>query len=160
LWGARSDLFSEGNVPIPLKGQGNPLPPNFPYRGEWILEPRMFLYVPDQAQSTASNAPRFTASLNDNSDDWWWMPTSARRRRLTEATENMPPAAVMLGALDTVSGPCRPPGPLLAQRKAPPNTSACGRQLSKDPKNTIGRDADRAVGAAIALEESLFGRRF
>jgi hypothetical protein len=30
----------------------------------------MFLYVPDQAQSTASNAPRFTASLNDNSDDW------------------------------------------------------------------------------------------
>src|SRR6202022_4577269 len=33
------------------------------------LEPRMFLYVPDQAQSTASSAPRFTASLNDNSDD-------------------------------------------------------------------------------------------
>src|ERR1700716_4413687 len=30
----------------------------------------MFLYVPDQAQSTASSAPRFTASLNDNSDDW------------------------------------------------------------------------------------------
>jgi len=70
LWGARSDLLSEGNVPIPLKGQGNPLPPNFPYRGEWILEPRMFLYVPDQAESTASNAPRFTASLNDNRDDW------------------------------------------------------------------------------------------
>ncbi len=55
---------------IPLNGQGNPLPPNFPYRGEWILEPRMFLYVPDQAESTASNAPRFTASLNDNRDDW------------------------------------------------------------------------------------------
>jgi hypothetical protein len=30
----------------------------------------MFLYVPDQAQSTASTAPRFTASLNDNRDDW------------------------------------------------------------------------------------------
>ena len=30
----------------------------------------MFLYVPDQAESTASNAPRFTASLNDNRDDW------------------------------------------------------------------------------------------
>ena len=57
-------------MPIPLNGQGNPLPPNFPYRGEWILEPRMFLYVPDQAESTASNAPRFTASLNDNRDDW------------------------------------------------------------------------------------------
>jgi hypothetical protein len=70
LWGARSDQFSEGNVPIPLKGQGNPLPPNFPYRGEWILEPRMFLYVLDQAQSTASSAPRFTASLNDHRDDW------------------------------------------------------------------------------------------
>lgn len=55
---------------IPLNGQGNPLPPNFPYRGEWILEPRMFLYVPDQAESTTSNAPRFTASLNDNRDDW------------------------------------------------------------------------------------------
>jgi hypothetical protein len=67
LSGARSDLLSEGNVPIPLKGQGNPLPPNFPYRGEWILEPRMFLYIADQTQS---NAPRFTASLNDNSDDW------------------------------------------------------------------------------------------
>jgi len=65
LSGARSDLLSEGNVPIPLNGQGNPLPPNFRYRGEWILEPRMFLYVPDQSQSTASNAPRFTASLND-----------------------------------------------------------------------------------------------
>ena len=25
-------------MPIPLKGQGNPLPPNFPYRGEWMLE--------------------------------------------------------------------------------------------------------------------------
>jgi hypothetical protein len=57
-------------VSIPLNGQGNPLPPNFPYRGEWILEPRMFLYVPDQAESTTSNAPRFTASLNDNRDDW------------------------------------------------------------------------------------------
>ena len=57
-------------MPIPLNGQGNPLPPNFPYRGEWILEPRMFLYVPDQAEATASNAPRFTASLNDNGDDW------------------------------------------------------------------------------------------
>src|SRR3981189_3031021 len=30
----------------------------------------MFLYVPDQAQSTASSAPRFTASLNDNSEYW------------------------------------------------------------------------------------------
>ena len=69
LWGAW-DQLGEGNVPIPLNGQGNPLPPNFPYRGEWILEPRMFLYVPDQAESTASNAPRFTASLNDNRDDW------------------------------------------------------------------------------------------
>jgi hypothetical protein len=67
---ARADQLSEGNVPIPLKGQGNPLPPNFPYCGEWILEPRMFLYIPDRAQSTASSAPRFTASLNDNSDDW------------------------------------------------------------------------------------------
>jgi hypothetical protein len=71
LSGARSDLLSEGTVPIPLNGQGNPLPPNFPYRGEWILEPRMFLYVvPHQAQPAASTAPRFTASLNDNRDDW------------------------------------------------------------------------------------------
>ena len=69
LWGAW-DQLGEGNVSIPLNGQGNPLPPNFPYRGEWILEPRMFLYVPDQAESTASNAPRFTVSLNDNHDDW------------------------------------------------------------------------------------------
>jgi hypothetical protein len=30
----------------------------------------VFLCVPDQADSTASNAPRFTASLNDNRDDW------------------------------------------------------------------------------------------
>ena len=30
----------------------------------------MFLYVPDQTESTASNAPRFTVSLNDNRDDW------------------------------------------------------------------------------------------
>jgi hypothetical protein len=47
-------------------GQGKPLPPNFPYQGEWVLEPIVFLHHPD-AQSLGGDAPRFTA-LVTNSD--------------------------------------------------------------------------------------------
>src|SRR5258707_1684340 len=47
-------------------GQGKPLPPDFPYRGEWILEPLVFLRHPD-AQSLGGDAPRFT-HLVTNSD--------------------------------------------------------------------------------------------
>ena len=35
-------------MPIELAGQGEPLPAEFPYRGEWMLKPRMFLYIPDE----------------------------------------------------------------------------------------------------------------
>lgn len=36
---------------IPLEGQGEPLPLHFPYKGQWILEPRMFLYRPTYARA-------------------------------------------------------------------------------------------------------------
>jgi hypothetical protein len=46
---------------LPL-GQGEPLPPDFPYQGAWIVENTLFLYQPDGAQIVAGTAPRFTAS--------------------------------------------------------------------------------------------------
>jgi hypothetical protein len=35
---------------IPLQGQGLPLPVDFPYQGEWLVEHGWFLYVPDAQQ--------------------------------------------------------------------------------------------------------------
>lgn len=32
----------------PYPGQGTPLPPNFPYRGQWVAPPLVFLYEDDQ----------------------------------------------------------------------------------------------------------------
>lgn len=54
---------------IPLEGQGTPLPAGFAYRGAWILEPRMFLYIEDAPLALASG-PRFSVLLNTNRDDW------------------------------------------------------------------------------------------
>ena len=55
---------------IPLNGQGEPLPPDFPYRRDWVLKPRMFLYVPDEPSLVAPTVPQFTVSLNTYSEDW------------------------------------------------------------------------------------------
>jgi hypothetical protein len=42
--------------------QGKPLPSDFPYDGEWLIEHELFLYRPDGAQSLGGGSPRFTAS--------------------------------------------------------------------------------------------------
>ena len=55
---------------IELNGQGEPLPPDFPYRGDWILKPRMFLYVPDEPSVVAPTIPQFTVSLNTYDENW------------------------------------------------------------------------------------------
>jgi hypothetical protein len=43
-------------------GQGKPLPTDFSYRGEWVIEHLVFLYRSDDGESIAGDAPRFTAS--------------------------------------------------------------------------------------------------
>ena len=47
---------------IPLAGQGKPLPADFPYKGEWLLEHRMFLYRADASRGGDGAAPQFTAA--------------------------------------------------------------------------------------------------
>ena len=55
---------------VELRGQGEPLPLDFPYKGEWMLKPRMFLYVPDEPTIVSPTVPQFTASLNTYQEDW------------------------------------------------------------------------------------------
>jgi hypothetical protein len=65
-------------VSIPLSGQGKPLPSDFPYRGQWLLEGRMFLYIPDAEEATRPTSPKFTATVNSNQHDWSFGDPSAR----------------------------------------------------------------------------------
>lgn len=46
---------------MPLVGQGEPLPREFPYVGQWILRDRIFLYRPKVPQS--SGGPEMTLLL-------------------------------------------------------------------------------------------------
>jgi hypothetical protein len=55
---------------IELSGQGQPLPPDFPYRGDWMLKPRIFLYIQDEPSVVAPTVPQFTVSLNTYDEDW------------------------------------------------------------------------------------------
>lgn len=55
---------------IDLMDQGEPLPSDFPYEGEWILRPRMFLYVPQEPSPADPSIPQFTCALNIGRDDW------------------------------------------------------------------------------------------
>jgi hypothetical protein len=57
-------------VSIELRGQGKELPSGFGYRGQWILESRIFLFVPGEAQSGDPTAPQFTRFINYGRDDW------------------------------------------------------------------------------------------
>ena len=47
---------------IALAGQGEPLPSDFPYKGQWLLENRIFLYRSDGAQPSGTGALNITAS--------------------------------------------------------------------------------------------------
>jgi hypothetical protein len=57
-------------VPIELMGQGEPLPPDFPYEGEWILCPRMFLYLPQEPSPANPSVPQFTVRWNIGQENW------------------------------------------------------------------------------------------
>ena len=45
------------------------MPEGFPYKGQWILEPRMFLFFLDDR--TTDPTARFTVHINKNDDDDW-----------------------------------------------------------------------------------------
>jgi hypothetical protein len=55
---------------IHLRGQGTPLPPGFPYRGAWLMEPRLFLYRPTPEQEGTPGKPVFTAEIKPATDEW------------------------------------------------------------------------------------------
>ena len=55
-------------IPKPLRGQGEPLPPNFGYDGQWILEGRIFLYRP--AAQGVLGALETTAIVSGSGTDW------------------------------------------------------------------------------------------
>ena len=53
---------------VPLRNQGEPLPPDFPYQGQWIHKPRMFLYRPTNQQSLGG--AEITAVVNEGSAEY------------------------------------------------------------------------------------------
>lgn len=53
-----------------LKGQGEPLPLGYACIGEWILHPRMFLYVSAEPSTHAPSVPQFTPAINAGRNDW------------------------------------------------------------------------------------------
>ena len=48
---------------VPLRNQGEALPPDFPYEGQWIHKPRVFLFRPSAQQSLGG--PEMTSVVND-----------------------------------------------------------------------------------------------
>lgn len=57
-------------MPVELNEQGEPLPHDFPYKGDWMLKPRIFLYVPDKPTTVAPTVPQITVWLNPLAEDW------------------------------------------------------------------------------------------
>lgn len=55
-------------TPKPLRGQGKPLPPNFGYDDQWILEGRIFLYRP--ATQQILGGLDVTAIVDGSGSDW------------------------------------------------------------------------------------------
>lgn len=53
---------------IQLDGQGKQLPSNFPYKGQWILEGRIFLFHPES--TTQLGGPQFTTIFHDTNGKW------------------------------------------------------------------------------------------
>ena len=50
---------------VPLRGQGKPLPDDCPYKGEWLIENKMFLYRP-----TNQRARELTAGFRRADGEW------------------------------------------------------------------------------------------
>jgi hypothetical protein len=55
---------------IPHDGQGEPLPPDFPFEGEWLGRNHVFLYRPEGTELVGGTAPRFTRGWI--ADDGYW----------------------------------------------------------------------------------------
>ena len=53
---------------IPLTGQGKPLPEDFPYKGEWLLENRIFLYRPTHQRMLGGRMPEMTPFIQSGAD--------------------------------------------------------------------------------------------
>ncbi len=55
---------------IELNGQGNPLPFGFPYKGEWLLQPRIFLYSLSKEADPPLDKPQFAVEIAIGSPAW------------------------------------------------------------------------------------------
>jgi hypothetical protein len=55
---------------IPLAGQGTPLPADFPYSGEWLLENRIFLFRPTAPGTLEGSGPEMTPIFPYGEFDW------------------------------------------------------------------------------------------
>jgi hypothetical protein len=55
-------------TPFQLSGQGKPLPKDFPYKGEWLVERRIFLYRPENQYRTG--IPEITPVHQLNESEW------------------------------------------------------------------------------------------
>lgn len=53
---------------LSLDGQGNPLPEHFPYKGEWLLDPQLFLYRPDANQTAGDR--ELTPVVSAGGQNW------------------------------------------------------------------------------------------
>jgi hypothetical protein len=53
--------YARSEIVILPFNQGRPLPPDFAYTGQWIIENIVFLHDSDDTQSHGGTAPRFTA---------------------------------------------------------------------------------------------------
>jgi hypothetical protein len=56
-------------TPFRLNGQGKPLPTDFPYNGEWLVERRIFLYRPNQ-NGPVTGMPEITPVHQLNESEW------------------------------------------------------------------------------------------
>ena len=55
---------------VPVRRQGTPLPPDFPYQGEWLDMPRIFLWLPTPEQQSQPGKPQLAAEINPGLEDW------------------------------------------------------------------------------------------
>ena len=55
---------------IQLPGQGRPLPHGFPYKGEWLAERRIFLYVAENQRVVGTAAHEITPVHQLSASEW------------------------------------------------------------------------------------------
>jgi hypothetical protein len=55
---------------IRLPGQGRALPQGFPYKGEWLVERRIFLHLPENQQALGAATPEITPVHRFSESEW------------------------------------------------------------------------------------------